>query len=220
MPLTPDRFPGTREETIIKLTDVPEQAHPSDGEGLLYKKTGGSGIFWRPDSAGTERDLTELATTEIEGIIRIATLDEVDEGASRSIAVTPYDIKNFTEYAGTRYWTVALTNSSGLPYQRSTSETYEIVAIIPWLGSDLLPDPEEIYVNVRAYAVGTTMDVRIYDRTNMLTIAELIGIADRDFTLRTMGTISNVDTGPAAWEVQIRGTGGGRKSDISSVTGI
>jgi hypothetical protein len=38
----------------IQLTDITAPLNPIDGEGRLYKKTGDSGIFWLPDSAGTE----------------------------------------------------------------------------------------------------------------------------------------------------------------------
>ena len=37
-------------------------ANGADGTGRLYKKTGDDGIFWKPDSAGPEVDLTNNAS--------------------------------------------------------------------------------------------------------------------------------------------------------------
>jgi len=42
----------------IKLADTNTQQTPVDGEGVIYKKNGNDGIFWKPDSAGVEVDLT------------------------------------------------------------------------------------------------------------------------------------------------------------------
>jgi hypothetical protein len=40
------------------LTDISAPTHPGVGVGRLYKKTGNDGVFWKPDSAGVEIDLT------------------------------------------------------------------------------------------------------------------------------------------------------------------
>ena len=42
----------------IELTDIDAPANPGAGLGRLYKKTGNDGIFWLPDGAGAEVDLT------------------------------------------------------------------------------------------------------------------------------------------------------------------
>lgn len=44
----------------LEFEDTSAPSNPSDGEGRLYKKTGDDGIFWKPDSAGAEIDLTGL----------------------------------------------------------------------------------------------------------------------------------------------------------------
>ena len=42
----------------LRLRDRASPANPGAGFGLLFKKTGNDGIFWRPDVAGAEIDLT------------------------------------------------------------------------------------------------------------------------------------------------------------------
>lgn len=41
-----------------EFTDITAPSNGADGTGKLYKKTGNDGIFWLPDSAGVEVDLT------------------------------------------------------------------------------------------------------------------------------------------------------------------
>lgn len=43
----------------FQFNDITAPANPSNGQGRLYKKTGDDGIFWKPDSAGVEIDLTD-----------------------------------------------------------------------------------------------------------------------------------------------------------------
>ena len=42
----------------IKLSDISEPSNGNDGTGRLYKKLGDDGLFWKPDSTGSEIDLT------------------------------------------------------------------------------------------------------------------------------------------------------------------
>jgi tRNA A58 N-methylase Trm61 len=41
-----------------QFSDITAPTNPSAGEGRMYKKTGDDGIFWKPDGAGAEVDLT------------------------------------------------------------------------------------------------------------------------------------------------------------------
>jgi len=47
-----------RIDGYIEIIDTSAPGNPSDGEGRLYKKTGNDGLFWLPDSGGSEVDLT------------------------------------------------------------------------------------------------------------------------------------------------------------------
>jgi hypothetical protein len=45
-------------ENFLQLSDIATPPNGLDTTGRLYKKTGDDGLFWLPDSAGTEVDLT------------------------------------------------------------------------------------------------------------------------------------------------------------------
>jgi hypothetical protein len=63
--------------------------------------------------------------------------------------------------------------------------TVEAIKLVLWVGASIRP-----------------MDARIYDITNDLVIAESDTLTNEDPELIDFGTISNVPTGPAIWEVQ------------------
>lgn len=46
----------------IELNDIVAPSNPLNGQGRLYKKSGDDGIFWKPDSAGVEVDLTQTGS--------------------------------------------------------------------------------------------------------------------------------------------------------------
>jgi hypothetical protein len=50
----------------IEIEDQTAQANGSNGVGRLYKKTGDAGIFWKPDNAGDEVNLTLTGGISIE----------------------------------------------------------------------------------------------------------------------------------------------------------
>jgi len=56
----------------VQFTDVTAPTNPSAGEGRLYKKTGNDGIFWLPDTAGPEVDLTSTVSVNISSITAIS----------------------------------------------------------------------------------------------------------------------------------------------------
>ncbi|MCZ6868101.1 MAG: hypothetical protein O7G84_01195 [Gammaproteobacteria bacterium] len=57
------------------LNDMAAPANPSAGQGRLYKKTGDDGVFWKPDAAGPEVDLTantgEVNTASNQGTVSL-----------------------------------------------------------------------------------------------------------------------------------------------------
>lgn len=49
----------------LQFSDISAPANPSNAQGRLYKKTGNDGLWWRPDSAGAEVDLTASAAGSV-----------------------------------------------------------------------------------------------------------------------------------------------------------
>lgn len=74
----------------LVISDIPEPSNPLDGYGKLYKKTGNDGLFWKPDSTGSEVDLsseynrTFVSTTPYNVLIN----DEIIGVNTTSIAIT------------------------------------------------------------------------------------------------------------------------------------
>ncbi len=55
----------------VQLSDMTAPANPSAGEGRLYKKTGDDGIFWKPDAAGPEVDLTAGSAAALSAVLAV-----------------------------------------------------------------------------------------------------------------------------------------------------
>jgi hypothetical protein len=49
-------------------------------------------------------------------------------------------------------------------------------------------------------------------------IVEATGLTNAALTLTDLGTISNLSTGPAVWQVQALKTGGGNKAQVGGLT--
>jgi len=91
------------------------------------------------------------------------------------------------------------------PYiERVLTESYVAICSVTFGGTTLLGTPSAITVKYRADVGDPTHDIRIYDRTNGLVVAEVL--LDTDSTLHTedMGALSNLPLGEADFEFQMR----------------
>lgn len=84
---------------------------------------------------------------------------------------------------------------------------YTALARFDFPGSTAVGTPASI--KVIAFTSSTDFDLRIQDITNATTIAEVIDQVNPDPSIIDMGALSNVDTSPAIWEIQMLRTGGG-----------
>jgi hypothetical protein len=93
-------------------------------------------------------------------------------------------------------------------YKASSSDTYEVATYFIFPGSNDAGIPTA----VKAVAIINTapaFDIKIHDYTNNTDIAEVIGSTnDNAGNLVDLGTLSDIPTGPAMWEVHIRRNGG------------
>jgi len=90
-------------KSYIELADQTAPANPSAGQGRLYKKTGNDGIFWLPDAAGAEVDLTSSGSSSL-----IYSDESIETSTSNTGSMT---IANLTTRAMT-YTTVGTTLSN------------------------------------------------------------------------------------------------------------
>ena len=76
---------------------------------------------------------------------------------------------------------------------------------------------ENIYqissIDAVSYKTGnsSSYDIRVYDATNSLVIADA-NFANSSSTVNSLGTLSNLPTGPAIFEIQAKKNGGNGKS--------
>jgi hypothetical protein len=66
---------------------------------------------------------------------------------------------------------------------------------------------------------GGQASVRIWDSTNSLAICELTGISDNAPAIKNLGTISNLPSGQAVFEVQVKTNNASKAVFISALQG-
>ena len=107
----------------------------------------------------------------------------------------------------------------------SKDAAYKVMNQLIFPGTDAAGTPTSISANVFTkddIAPPTIGDFRIYDVTNALAIAEVIGIQNTSKqNIEDLGTLSNLDAAEALWELQGRrtsGSGDDAKIEVKAVT--
>ena len=105
----------------------------------------------------------------------------------------------------------------------SKDVNYKVMNQLIFPGTDAAGTPTSISANVFAKEEpGPTVgDIRIYDVTNALAIAEFIGITNLSkFNIEDLGALSNMDAAEAIWEIQGRRTTGITEDDKIEVKAL
>lgn len=105
----------------------------------------------------------------------------------------------------------------------SKDVNYKVMNQLIFPGTDAAGTPTSISANVFAKEEpGPTVgDIRIYDVTNALAIAEFIGITNLSkFNIEDLGALSNMDAAEAIWEIQGRRTTGVTEDDKIEVKAL
>lgn len=95
------------------------------------------------------------------------------------------------------------------PFIEFTSTTYVTAGSIIYEGSNDVGVPDDIKV-ISNRNGGSTYDVRVFDITNSLTIAQTTGQTNLTPQIVSLGSISNVPTAQAIWEFQVRAPNPGK----------
>ena len=101
-------------------------------------------------------------------------------------------------------------------FSTTVATTYAVLGKFIYLGSTDMGALTKIYAIISQDSGGTT-SIRIYDATNALTIAEVTGFNDTVSTIKDLGTISNLPTGLAIFEIQLKTSNSSKVVRISSV---
>lgn len=114
-------------------------------------------------------------------------------------------------------------SSDSINHLNISSDTYEAEALILFEGSNIFGPISSIKIlHTRKSGAGITMDIKIYDTTNDLTLVEKSLSApatDQVFELADLGTILNVPTGLASLEVlcKVGASGAGKVAWLAAL---
>ena len=85
------------------------------------------------------------------------------------------------------------------------SVTYKKMLSMIFRGTTLLGVPSKLQAGIFVSGGGTpSMDIKVFDVTNLMTIAEKTNVTNTVETITDLGTLSNLPTGLALFEVQLR----------------
>lgn len=103
-------------------------------------------------------------------------------------------------------------------FLQTASASYEAVAKVEYLGSDVLGIPDTIDVNAWNDG-GTSISIEIQDVTNGNQIAEATVVtSSSEVNIEDLGTLSNIPTGPAMFEIRLLLVGGGMGDQAKAST--
>jgi hypothetical protein len=202
---TPDRFPGSREETELLLRDQgsdPTEAGATryvsgdfrmrDSLGVFNPRTGGSGTDEKVAVSSNDTTPGYLTDKLVAGVgIK---LTELNDGADEDLRV-----------AVKRWIQVAVTGDGNKAYQAVASPTYQTVGHVIWPGTNNWGTDGTDEACAIAWSAGTApngIKIRLYDSTNGNVIAESATITGGEPAVVSLGTVSNLPAGVAVFDVQ------------------
>jgi hypothetical protein len=119
------------------------------------------------------------------------------------------DLRGIADPRSNRATIVLSFQSSSAPYISSTSTQYTTIASFEYSGSDTIFSPSQVVALAGRSSSGNT-DLRVWDATNSLVIAEITGTPLVNTVVRVdMGAVANLPALPAVFEFQAARAGGG-----------
>jgi len=116
---------------------------------------------------------------------------------------TDFEIVGFIGDNGFMLWRNGFANDSA----ETTAPSYAIVSEVIFGGTDALGTPSKFEALLEMTGA-TTIDCRVYDVTNAAVICEKLGNSVATATIVDLGALSNLSTGQAVWEIQLKRNGG------------
>jgi len=102
------------------------------------------------------------------------------------------------------------------PTVTTNSDNYLTVGHFVFHGTDRSGTPDLICVIGGMHDAGTVCGVRVYDHTNAKTIVERLDITADSPTLVDLGTIGNLPTELAVWEIQVKRVSGNGTKKVAA----
>lgn len=99
-----------------------------------------------------------------------------------------------------------------------SSSSYTVIFQFIFPGTDLLGNIEDIFALYEVEDSTETGSIRIYDVDNSNVIAEVTGLDDEEFMRKNLGTISNLPSGAAVFEIQAKTSNASKYIRLSNLT--
>jgi hypothetical protein len=111
------------------------------------------------------------------------------------------------------------TIDQAIPFAKvnSKSDSYVTVGCFVFRGSSVMGTPSSIHA-IAGVQVASGYSARVYDVTNSQTICEKVQGSESFPSVVDLGSISNVPTGAAVWEFQLKRDGGTGNSDVEAAS--
>lgn len=170
------------------------------------------------DDTACEAFLSSVSWPLVDGLFYYNSITNIIrfriEGAWTNFALI--DDPRLGDGTGTAGPILVTMSEANKTYKASSSTVYESVQDFIFPGTLAVGIPTVISAVVHKSG-GIAMDLRIFDITNSLTIAELTGIVDETPVIRIIDSVTNLPAARSLWTVQIRRDGGGATARVSAV---
>ncbi len=116
---------------------------------------------------------------------------------------------------------VSLFSGTGQPYRANSGTTWGVLARLPFPGTNSVGSPDTVEVLLSRSNATNTVGVRLWDKTNGVAVAQATGLTptadDTDPDIVDLGTVSNLPTGPAVFEIQANSTSASTDSEVHAL---
>jgi len=111
----------------------------------------------------------------------------------------------------------SFTGASNKPYIEYATAAYVTLAYVIFPGTAYLnASPTAISVGTQQSGGSGSHDVRVYDLTNAAEIGEYTGYTNTTWTPNALGTLANLSSGEAMWDISGK-VSGGTKGRLSAM---
>jgi len=124
----------------------------------------------------------------------------------------PSSGKTLTQLAATLI-DISFASDDGVLGLEVSGSTYEVKGYVLWPGSNYRGNPISAKIVVKLSNTGTGY-FKIYDLTNGLQVAEAT-TTSLTWVILDLGTLSNIATAEAIWELQMRSTGSPKSPEMT-----
>jgi len=212
-----DRFKPTKYDKIQddETAEAVEQAHTQNSDTKL-DEGGASEVVVADIKDAVDKKHTQNTDQKLDegGVNEVVVADISDAVTHKDLTNNPHTVTSAQVGAYTQAEVNTLVNGAKCievtmsgnanNYLFAKSATYAVITRFIFKGTTKLGSPTNIKVIAHVKTAAKTGDVIIYDSTNANAICEVTGISSLVPTIIDLGTLSNLPSGEATFEVQAK----------------